>query len=69
MELQQRQQVSSPSRFFRLSGLGWCAAASIALAITIIGFNRDLFELTHAPTSPLVDELVVSDWTAMDAAL
>jgi hypothetical protein len=67
--LEQKQLVTPPSRSFRLSGLGWCAAASIALAITIVGFNLDLFELTHEPNSPLVDELVVSDWTALDAAL
>lgn len=63
------QPVSLSSRTTRLSGLGWCAAVSIALAIVIVGFNRDLFDLAHSPTSPLVDELVVSDWTALDAAL
>lgn len=63
------QPVSPTSRTFRLSGFGWCAAASIALAIVIVGLNRDLFDLTHSPTSPLVDELAVSDWTALDAAL
>ena len=44
-------------------------AASVALAITLVALNRDLLDLTHEPNSPLVDELVVSDWTVLDSPL
>lgn len=64
-----QNQPARPGRTWPPSGLGWCAALSIAIAIAIVAFNRDLLDLTHEPNSPLIDELVVSDWTALDSPL
>lgn len=67
----ERLQTQPPPRqaALGLTGLGWFAAASVALALTLVALNRDLLDLTHDPNSPLVDELVVSDWTALDSPL
>lgn len=66
-----RLQTQSPPRqaVLGMPGLEWFAAAAVALAITLVALNLDLFDLTHEPNSPLVDELVVSDWTALDSPL
>jgi hypothetical protein len=64
-----QNRPAPPGRTWRPSGLGWCAALSIAIAIAIVAFNRDLLDLTHKPNSPLIDELAVIDWTAVDSPL
>jgi hypothetical protein len=63
------EPVSLRPRSASMATLTWCAAASLLLAVAVVGINRDLLDLTHDPNSPLIDELAVTDWTALDAAL
>lgn len=62
-------QPSSHSKAWKMTGLGWIAAAAVAISVSLLVFNRDLLDLSLEPNSPLVDELVVCDWTALDSPL